>query len=186
MSHDNELRKFMKLPGGATTEVITDSLYFRRDIARGAQRALFFHQCLGENCGEGVLDWEDTNMHFANQLPDHNWFLIQGIRLELLQDRAIVGDVSYMLRYGAFALFGSLLLIVGCKSYVRHAPLGEFIGRAETGEGALFRGGYRLKRPLLLEPHQNFSVELEWKEPGARTDMLICAYLDGERARNVE
>lgn len=192
-----------------TKEVIWEPLYDTVVYpAAGSSSITLFQNQIGKN-GKQL---DETNMDLDGQLPSGKSFLLLGIQLAFYagdtsassNNELITNHVTADTR--TFAENGHLIFRIGSKDYMRQAPLGKFPPCERlSGYSSLSMGldaGANKKtyteystpsgrefsvNGLLLEPSQNFSLELrDLPALLSGVDGKIVATLNGFIGRNAQ
>ncbi len=192
-----------------TKEVIWEPLYDTVAYPSGGSSSITLFQ---NQIGKNGKQLDETNMDLDGQLPSGKSFLLVGIQLAFYagdlsasaNNELIVNHVTADTR--TFAENGHLIFRIGSKDYMRQAPLGKFppcerlsgytslsMGLDATpnkktyAEYATPSGREFSVNGLLLEPNQNFSLELRDLPPLlSGVDGKIVATLNGFIGRNAQ
>jgi hypothetical protein len=191
----------------ALVEPIQQPLYSSVVITAAAPQAqLLFFQATQGAAGQNPTF---TNMETAGQLPNPKIFVVEGYRLHVQQNVAVVD--------GTLANFVGLLQIIesywyrffiGVKEYLRvpshylNSGLGAWLSAAAAGAEAADEVFYTAqigvpvhnnyfkiaKRPITIPPQQNFQAELNLGPALAvltGVDRRVWNYLEGSLGREV-
>lgn len=170
-------------------EGIRQTLYDFLTYANAGQTQLSFFQV---PVGQGGKTYADTNMQAAGTLPSPIKFLVQSIEIHFYPGvlnqpaedvAAPFASPQFINDVAAVNKSGWLEFDVGSKNYLREAPLGVFPPKARLQGNAAIAGSiagatassfnqasfatfggrpYMVDPWILLEPTQNFIVNLKW------------------------
>jgi len=202
------LRKF-RVNRERQHEGIRQTLYDSATYANAGQTQLQFFQVPKGQAGKTLAD---TNMESAGSLPSPKKFLVECIEIlffpgvDPVTQLAAIAETEFANDVYAFAKGGYLDLFIGSKSYLTEAPLGVFppktrlevegahtvnelqavaadaFNHISTDYAVCAGRPYYLDPPLLLEPTQNFNVDLNWPAAVALpsgVDGRVVVKLDG-------
>lgn len=216
MSNNNIMRNIdryrVNRPGAQ--EYTRQTLYDFQTYANAGQQQLLFFQVPK---GQGGKTIADTNMEAAGSLPSPKLFKVESIEILFYPGvlpvtlAAALAESEFANDVYTVAKSGSLKFFIGSKSYLEEAPIGRFppkcrletdfsvaLQRSQTTAAdaedqismdyAAFAGRpYRIDPEIVLEPTQNFSIELNWPAAVALpsgVDGRIGVVLDGILIRN--
>lgn len=195
-------------------EYLRQTFYDIQDYDSDGQQQLLFFQVPK---GQGGKTIADTNMESAGTLPQPKFFQVESIEILFFPGVSPVqlgtefAASEFANDVYTVAKSGSLKFFIGSKAYLEEAPLGRFppktrletafaatLQRSQdtaanaqdqiTMDYAAFAGRpYRVEPHILLEPTQNFVVELNWPAAVALpsgVDGRIGVVMDGILIRN--
>jgi len=147
-------------------EVITRALYDHQvyPAAGNVPQMTFFGTPYTAN-GRTLAD---TNMEQGGTLPSPQQFMVQSIAVTIDPGVGIDAD-NYGNDVNTLGKVGVLVLRIGSKEYVTEAPLNRFppdtrlhvaMGGQAAGDFAAVTGRTFKIRPFLLQPTQNFNVQI--------------------------
>jgi len=195
-------------------EYLRQTFYDFQDYAAAGQQQLLFFQVPKGQSGKTIAD---TNMETAGTLPQPKYFRVQSIEIQFfpgvnpVQLGAALAASEFTNDVYTVAKSGSLKFFIGSKAYLEEAPIGRFppktrletefaatLQRSQaaaadaedqiTMDYAAFAGRpYRIEPEILLEPTQNFVIELNWPAAVALPSGVagrIGVVMDGILIRN--
>jgi len=195
-------------------EYVRQSFYDIQTYASAGQQQLLFFQVPK---GQGSKTIADTNMEAAGSMPSPKQFIVESIEIRFFPGvlpvtlAAALAESNFSNDVYTVAKSGSLKFFIGSKTYLEEAPIDRFPAktRLETDfsvslqrsqaaaadaedqvsmdYAAMAGRPYRLDPKVVLEPTQNFSVELNWPAAVALpsgVDGRIGVFLDGILVRN--